>query len=101
MGATGVALGAPVLLDTVASADHEALPILDQSHKGRLGTVGLKTRVRHLVGGHEPEPWPGVLAVPWRCIHVAHRGLVGQSRNGLMVGHEGLRDALDDFLYGT
>ena len=98
MGETGLALVDPVLIDAVAIADQDALPIFDQGQKGLFGTVGINAIVSHLVGGHDPEPLQGVLAVPWRFINVAHRGLVGQSRNGLMVGHEGLRDALDDFV---
>jgi hypothetical protein len=99
MRETGWALVAPVLLDAVAIADRDALPIFAQGPKGRCGTVGIKALVRHLGGGHDPEPWQGVLAVPWRCITVAHRGLVGQSRHGRLGGPEGVRDAWDDFLY--
>jgi hypothetical protein len=99
MGQTGLALVDPVLIDAVALTDQDALPLVDQGQKGVWGAMGINALGGHGIGAHDPEPLSGVLAVPGRFINVAHGRLVGQSRTSLMVGHDGLRDALDDFLH--
>jgi hypothetical protein len=88
---------APGLLDALTSAAHAALPRFAQGHKGVCGTGGLQTRGGDLGGGHAPAPLQGVWAVPGRVIHGPHWRLVGSRRHGLLVGHEGWRDARDAF----
>ena len=99
MGQASLALVDPVLIDAIAIADQDALPIVGQGHKGVFGAVGINAIVGYGIGGHDPEPLQGVLAVPGCFINGAHRCLVSQSRNGLIVGHDGLRDPMDDLLH--
>jgi len=97
MGEAWVTLVAPRLLDAVAIAAPDAWPLVDQGQKGLLGAVGRQALVGHGIGAQAPEPGQGVGAVPGRFIPVPHRCLVGQSAHGLRVGHDGGRDALENF----
>jgi hypothetical protein len=101
MGQTRLPPAHPVLIDTVAIAHQDALPILDQGEKGFLGAMGMNQVQRHRIGGHGPQPLQGVLVIPGRFINVAHRGVVRQDGNGLIMGPEGLRDPVDHLLDGS
>ena len=91
----------PILIDAVTITDQDTLPILNQGGKGLLGTIGVNEVERHRIGAQSPEPVQSILAVPGRLIDIAHRGLTGQGGNGLIVGPDGLRDAVNDFLNCT
>jgi hypothetical protein len=101
MREAGLPLGDPVLRDALAIADQEALPRVDQGHKGLLGTVGINARVSHGIGSHDPEPWPGVVTVPGRFSSGADRRLVRHSRHGRIAGHESVSNSVDDLVHGT
>jgi hypothetical protein len=91
----------PVLIDPVAIAAQDPLPLLKQGDTGRFGAMGVHERARHGVSGQGPPPWPGVVAVPGRCINVAAGGLARQGGNGRVVGHEGWRGAVNDLSPGA
>jgi hypothetical protein len=61
--------------------------------------LGGNERARDGGGGHCPKPLQGVLAGPRGCINVAHGSLPSQGGHGLIVGHEGVRDPVEDFLH--
>ena len=88
------------MIDAVAIADQDALPVLDQGRKGLFGAMGVNQIERDGLGGQGPQPLQGIVAIPGRLINVAHGGLPGEGGNGFVVGHDGLRNPVDHLLHG-
>jgi hypothetical protein len=95
LGPTRLTTAPPILLDAVAIAHHEALPILDPGEQGFLGAMRVHQGQRPRLGGHGPQPLQGVLVRPGRFINGAHRGVGREDGNGLIMGQESLRDPVD------
>jgi hypothetical protein len=85
MGQAGLAMVYPVLIDTVAITDQNALPLLNQGGKGLFGAMRVNEVERHRIGAQGPKPIQRLLAVPGRLIDIADRGLASQGSNGLVV----------------
>ena len=75
----------PMLIDSVAIADQETLPLLNQGEKGVFGSVGVKEIERDGLGAQGPEPIQGVLAIPWGLIDIADWRLTSQCGKGVTL----------------
>jgi hypothetical protein len=87
----------PVVIHAVTSAAQDALPILQQRDKGVLRALGMPQGQRHRVSRHGPQPLPGVVAIPGRCVDVASRGVARQGGNRLLMRPEGVRGPVQHF----
>ena len=91
MGPAGGAVRPPAWLDAVASAAHEAWPLLPHGGTGGVRALGRQESARPGSGAQGPAPGPGLGAIPGRRSARADGGWAGQRGTGLIVRHEGGR----------
>ena len=100
MGQTGLPLRHPGLIDAVAIADQDAIPVVDEGQERLFGAARVDAIEGGLWTGHDPEPLERAMAKPRRFINVIDRSVASDTGNGLIVGLDGQGDAVEDFLDG-
>ena len=98
MSQAGLSEVDPVLVDPVAVTEQNAGPIIDQGQKSLLGAVRMDHEISDGPTGHGPQPHQGAIHEPGGLIDVIDLGFACYPTCGFVVGFDGFRDAIDDFL---
>src|SRR5918999_4836583 len=101
MRQTGLALMHPLAIHSIAIADQDPGPAVDQSLEGRLIPARLHLEQGDCRVDHHPQPRQYAVLIPGGLVNVVDLLTPGLLSNGLVMGLDRLGDALDRALDGS
>jgi hypothetical protein len=101
MRQAGLPIVDPVLIYPIAIAHQQTRPILYQIEKGLFGAPRMNHIEGHLLTGHHPQPFQGILTVPGCFINITHPCLTRLRGNQHVIRIDRQGHPVDHLLNGA